>query len=68
MTESPHPTAADVLHGWSFVHEGRIRTGDKYWNYTERKWFPVLDRSTFLNANPATSMAVFIRKNTGDKQ
>ena len=62
MTDSPRPSADEVLRGWHFVREGRIRTGDKHWNYQTRSWLPVVGYSTFLNTNSATSMGCFIRK------
>lgn len=56
----PGPKAEDMLRGWGIVRTGRVRPGDKYWQFGTRKW--LVDRRTFLGENAATPYCIFIRR------
>jgi hypothetical protein len=38
MTKYGHPTPTTPPDGWHFVTAGKIKRGDKAWNYIDGKW------------------------------
>src|ERR1700677_3983302 len=64
--KSPGPSRDDVLLRWKLLKasdgDGRVHLGDKYWKFSERRWYDVRDKKTFLGDSVATSMGRFIRR------
>jgi len=63
--KSDKPEDKDIPKGWHTLKKGKAQQGDKYWQYKDRVWLPVVDKTTFLGESVLNEeFGIIIRKDS----